>query len=120
MMIPCPHCASENTKKNGQTHYNKQNYKCNDCGRQYVENGQDWFVSEVQKGIIDRLLLERLSLAGISRAVGVSESWLYQYLDQKYDELPDHLNVVEHLPDSEAYLADRMDEEIDRIQKKSR
>jgi hypothetical protein len=33
-------------------------------------------ISDEIKGIIDRLLHERISLAGIVRAVQVSESWL--------------------------------------------
>lgn len=44
MNTECPHCKNDNTKKNGYTQYGKQNYRCKDCGRQYVINGQDWFI----------------------------------------------------------------------------
>ncbi|PSB12554.1 hypothetical protein C7B62_01675 [Pleurocapsa sp. CCALA 161] len=36
----CPSCNSEQIVKNGKIHNGKQNYKCRDCGRQFVENPQ--------------------------------------------------------------------------------
>ena len=33
----CPSCESERIVKNGKTHTGKQNHKCRDCGRQFVE-----------------------------------------------------------------------------------
>jgi transposase-like protein len=44
--MQCIHCNSEHTKKNCHTHYGKQNYLSHDCNRQFVEEGQNWFVSE--------------------------------------------------------------------------
>ena len=76
----CPHCHSAKIKKNGHTHYGKQNYQCNDCNRQFVESGQDWFVSSADKEIIDKLLLERISLAGICRVCDVGTTWLQKYI----------------------------------------
>jgi hypothetical protein len=35
-------------------------------------------ISEESKGIIDPLLLEKLSLAGIARALEISEMWVQQ------------------------------------------
>jgi hypothetical protein len=32
---------SEDTKKNGHTHYGKQNHMCNSCGHQFVLGGVD-------------------------------------------------------------------------------
>ena len=57
----CPSCQSEDIVKNGRTRHDKQNYKCRHCGRQFVENPQWRMISEETKGIIDRLLLEKLS-----------------------------------------------------------
>ncbi len=65
----CPNCQSEAVIKNGLSRHQKQNYKCRDCGRQFVEDPQWRMISEETKGIIDRLLLEKLSLAGIARAL---------------------------------------------------
>ncbi|CAK0767453.1 hypothetical protein CCP3SC5AM1_500006 [Gammaproteobacteria bacterium] len=38
--------------------------------------------------MIDRLLLERISLAEIARVVCVSESWLQGYVNEKYAQTP--------------------------------
>jgi hypothetical protein len=112
----CPHCQSINIKKNGHTHYGKQNYQCKDCQRQFVESGQDWFVSPSEKALIRKLLLERISLSGICRVCGVSETWLLSYIKELYSSLPDDLNADLSLPDLEPYLSTRMEEEISRIE----
>ena len=114
--MKCSHCSRENTKKNGHTHYGKQNYFCHDCQRQFVEGGQGWFVSDWDKLLINKLLLERISLAGICRVCDVSQQWLLTYIKELYDHLPDDLNADLTLPDMESYLADRMEEEIGKIQ----
>jgi len=43
--------------------------------------------------LIDRLLLERLSLAGIARATQVSFQWLQTYVNQKYAHVPRSVQV---------------------------
>jgi hypothetical protein len=116
----CPHCHSERTKKNGHTHYGKQNYQCTTCLRQFVEGGQEWFVDKSERSLIDKLLLERISLAGICRVSGVSESWLLSYIKTLYSNLPEDLNADCILPDTGAYLSDRFDEEVERIMKKKK
>ena len=114
--MKCSHCNSQYIKKNGHTHYGKQNYLCHMCNRQFVENGQNWFVNEADKLLINKLLLERISLAGICRVCDISEKWLLSYIKELYDNLPDDLNADLFLPPIEAYLADRMDEEISRLE----
>ncbi|MDR0629226.1 MAG: IS1 family transposase, partial [Treponema sp.] len=32
----CPHCHSKRIKKNGKKHKGKQNYRCKDCGHQFI------------------------------------------------------------------------------------
>ncbi|MEO0646424.1 MAG: IS1 family transposase, partial [Cyanobacteria bacterium J06650_10] len=34
--MTCPTCGSHDISKNGTTRRGKQNYKCRDCGRQFV------------------------------------------------------------------------------------
>ena len=114
--MDCPHCESTNIKKNGHTHYGKQNYQCTDCERQFVESGQSWFVSESEKSLINKLLLERISLSGICRVCDVSETWLLHYIKELYSNLPADLNADLSLPDLDEYLSARMDEEIGRIE----
>jgi hypothetical protein len=113
--MKCPHCQGSEVKKNGHTHYGKQNYYCHICSREFVEGGQDWFVDESDRELIDKLLLERISLKGICRVVGISEVWLLNYIKDLYSSLPDDLNADIALPDIEEYLSDRLDEEIGRI-----
>lgn len=113
--MKCSHCGSEKIKKNGHTHYGKQNYLCHECNRQFVENGQEWFVTDADKLLINKLLLERISLAGICRVCNISEKWLLSYIKALYEALPDDLNADLILPDIETYLAARMDEEISRL-----
>lgn len=119
MKEACPHCESRKTKKNGTTHYGKQNHRCNTCGRQFVIGGQDWFISTERKALIDKLLLERLSLSGIVRVTGVSCQWLQLYIKEKYGSLPDDLNADLSLPNQENYLDNKFDKEIVRLKKKA-
>ena len=64
---------------------------CKDCNRYFVEQGQDWFISKEERKMIDRLLLEKLSLRGICRVVQVSLTWLMSYVNEKYATLSDEL-----------------------------
>jgi hypothetical protein len=45
-------------------------------------------IDQATRDLIDRLLLERISLAGIARAVQVSEQWLQTYVNEKYARVP--------------------------------
>ncbi|WP_445301584.1 IS1/IS1595 family N-terminal zinc-binding domain-containing protein [Microcoleus sp. MOSTC5] len=36
-MPTCPICVSSQTVKNGRIHNGKQRFKCQDCGRQFIE-----------------------------------------------------------------------------------
>ncbi len=81
--MQCPKCGSQYVVKNGHTHTGKQNFKCRDCGRQFVMTPRHQPISEEKRELIDRLLLEKIPLAGIVRATGVSERWLQYYVNQK-------------------------------------
>ncbi len=90
----CPNCSSKAFVKNGLTRHGDQNYKCSFCARQFVLNPKNNSIPEEMRGLVDRLLLERLSLEGICRAPGVSQSWLLQYISQLYRDLPNDLNIT--------------------------
>ncbi len=92
-LLSCPTCGSQAIVKNGQTRHRKQNYKCNDCGRQFVKNPQWRRIPEETKELIDRLLLEKIPLAGIARVLGVSEPWLQNYVNGKYEAVPRQVTV---------------------------
>jgi len=50
------------------------------------------------------------------RVCDVSQPWLLEYIRELYGNLPDELNADLSLPDMESYLADRMEEEIGKIE----
>ena len=86
--MECPACDSENIKKNGSIHNGRQKYSCKDCGRQFVENPQNKKIPKEIWDIVDRLPLEKIPIAGISRVTGISEPWLRKYVNQKYEDTP--------------------------------
>lgn len=90
---PCPDCNSTHTVKNGKIHNGKQNFKCRDCGRQFVQDPQNKIIDQATKTLIDKLLLEKIPLAGIARVVSVSEPWLQSYVNQKYQTVPRQTDV---------------------------
>ena len=92
--LHCPTCQSNRIVKNGKIHNGKQNHKCRDCGRQFVQNPQQKRIDEATKALIDRLLLEKLSLAGIARVAQVSEGWLQEYVNGKYNRMEHHVQVT--------------------------
>jgi insertion element IS1 protein InsB len=87
-MAVCPRCGSHHVIKNGHIHNGKAKFACKECRRQFVENPQHQPISEETKGLVDKLLLERVSLAGIVRVTGVSERWLQYYINAKYAAVP--------------------------------
>ena len=45
--------------------------------------------------MIDKMLLERLALAAIARSTGVSERWLQIYLNNKYEQIQQKVDVTQ-------------------------
>jgi len=87
-MRNCPKCGSANCVKNGSIHSGKPKHACNDCGREFVDNPKNGPIPEETKELIDKLLLEKIALAGIVRVTGVSERWLQKYVNEKYKNVP--------------------------------
>jgi len=92
-MPACFICASSRTLKNGHIHNGKQRFKCQGCRRQFVEQPTKKVIDQATRELIDRLLLERISLAGIARAVQVCEQWLQTYVNEKYAGVPRQVQV---------------------------
>ena len=69
----------------------KQNYRCKDCGRQFVMDYEFKDIKESEKELIHRALLERNSLRGICRIFSVSLKWLLGHVAQLYAKTPDDL-----------------------------
>jgi transposase-like protein len=96
-MLPiCPTCGSKHTVKNGRIHHKKSKYQCQYCGRQFVENPTKKVISQETKDLIDKLLLEKIPLAGIAIVTGGAEPWLQKYVNTKYAEVPQQLEVSDN------------------------
>lgn len=105
--MTCPTCGSHEISKNGTTRRGKQNYKCRDCNRQFVEDPQWKPRDKDTVGLIALLLLEKISLAGIARATDVSENWLQDYVNAFYAAVP---QVAKVAPKAKGKLRVQMDE----------
>ena len=92
-MPTCPRCGSDQVIRNGHIHNGTAKFACKECRRQFVENPVWKPISADTKALIDRLLLERVSLAGIVRVTGVSAKWLQDYVNAKYAAQPQVTNV---------------------------
>ncbi|MGE0083538.1 MAG: IS1 family transposase [Desulfococcaceae bacterium] len=90
----CPNCNSGNIKKNGHIHNGKQNYRCKDCFRQFVNNPEKKTVSDFEKNIILKLLIERIPLRGICRVMNVSLTWLLLFFRRVTDEIPKDSGII--------------------------
>lgn len=90
----CPKCQSTQIIKYGHTHYGKPRFRCLACGRQFVENATRGPIDEATRKLIDKLLLERCSLAAIARVTGVSERWLQMYVNQKFYQTPKRVEIT--------------------------
>lgn len=91
--IFCPRCSSNRIVKNGFIHNGNQNFKCKSCNRQFVLDPQNKVIGSETKDLIDKLLLEKISLAGIARVTGVSERWLQTYVNNLYKAVPKEVEV---------------------------
>src|SRR6266852_1209004 len=106
----CPQCGSAWYKRNGHIHTGKQNHRGKMCGRAFVLTPENRVITEEQRVLIERLLLERISLRGICRAVGVGLQWLLQFIVERFQAAPEHLCVA--LPvDTRAVILHRLEAE---------
>jgi transposase-like protein len=89
----CPACDSKKIIKNGSIHNGKQKYECKLCGRQFVEDPKNKVISQETWTLVDKLLLEKIPIAGISRVTGISEVWLQNYINRKYEKIPKTIEI---------------------------
>jgi transposase-like protein len=69
----CPDCPCERTVKIGHIDIGKQRDLCRNCGGQLLEHPTHKVIDSATRELIDQLLLERISMAGIARAIQVFE-----------------------------------------------
>jgi transposase-like protein len=92
--MTCPTCGSRDISKNGTTRRGKQNYKCRDYNRQFVEDPQWKPKDKATRSLVNLLLLEKIALAEIARATRVSDSWLQSHANDGYEAVPKTADVV--------------------------
>ena len=84
------------------------------CGRAFVRSPENHLITEEQRTLIARLLLERISLRGICRAVGVGLRWLLQFMVERFQAAPEHLYA--ELPGgTPAVILQRLEAELDEL-----
>jgi insertion element IS1 protein InsB len=110
----CPQCGSTWYKKNGHTHTGKQNHRRKVCGRAFVRSPANYLITEEQRTLIERLLLERISLRGICRSVGVGLRWLLQFMVERLQAAPEHLHVKLSAR-SPTVIVQRLEAELDEL-----
>src|SRR4030095_7669146 len=116
-MIPrevCPQCGSMWYKRNGHIHTGKQNHRCKRCGRAFVLVPENQVITDEQRALIERLLLERISLRGICRAVGIGLRWLLQFMVARFAAAPDHL-CVQPPAGTQAVILQRLEAEVNEL-----
>jgi insertion element IS1 protein InsB len=109
-----PRCISARYKKNGHIHNGNQNHHCHDCGYQFVQCFEQYLIADEKRGLIERLLVERISLRGICLAVGVKLKWLLGFLVQCFKALPDHLHV-QSVTRTQDVIMQRLEVEADEM-----
>ena len=87
---PCPRCSDPHVVRNGLTHSGVPSFRCRGCGRRFVAAPRKTPVSDADRGLVERLLAERVSLRGIARATGRSRSWLQGFVNDLYRKRTPH------------------------------
>ena len=78
--VQCPKCGPLNIVRNGSIANGEKKFSCKECPRQFVENPERRRIADAEWRMIDRLLLEKISMAGVAGAVSISKRWLQQYV----------------------------------------
>jgi len=53
-----------------------------------IDNPQNKSIPQYLWDMVDKLLLEKIQIAGISRVTGILEPWLQRYINRKYARVP--------------------------------
>ena len=110
----CPQCGSKHYKRNGRILTGKQNHKCKACGRAFVLVPENHVITQEQRAVIERLLLERISLRGICRVLGVGLRWLLYFMVERFTAAPDHL-YVQPTAGTQRVILRRLEAEVDEL-----
>src|SRR2546421_7883039 len=78
--VHCPHCGSDQVKRNGHASNGKQRYYCHSCHKQSRENPTPHAYSEERREEILRAYEERSSLRGLQRTFAVSRNTVSEWI----------------------------------------
>ena len=96
---PCPYCGHLHVVKNGRTHHKKQKYRCKQCRKQLVENRTQKLIDFSVRETVKKLLLERISRAGIARSLNISRTWLQNFVNNFYRQISYQVRVFSEISD---------------------
>jgi len=113
MREACPQCGSKRDKRNGHLHTGKQNHRGKACERAFVLTPENRLITDEQRTLIERFLLEKISLRGICRAVGIDLRWLLHFVE-RFAATPDHFNV-QPIACARAVILYRLEAEADEM-----
>lgn len=77
----CTRCGSLNVTRNGGT--KKNNYRCGECGKQFVSDPVRRRITEKEWAIVDSLLSDFIEVSIIHRAIGISKRHIYNRKTEK-------------------------------------
>jgi insertion element IS1 protein InsB len=106
--------ARHGTKSTATVIPANKKHRCKLCGQAFVRYPENHVITEEQRTLRERLLLERISLCEICRAVGVGLQWLLQFMVERFQAAPEHLSV-EPPGDTPAVILQRLDAELDEL-----
>jgi hypothetical protein len=66
---------------------------CKDCRRQFVPDATKKVITPQTWELVDKLLLEKIPLAGIARVTGISADYLQEYVNRQYETVPREVQV---------------------------
>jgi insertion element IS1 protein InsB len=95
-------------------HTGEQNHRCHVCGRACVLTPEHSLSTEEQRARIGRLLLERISLRGSCRAVGVGLQGLVQFMAARCQAAPEDL-YVKRADSPPTVILQRLEAELDEL-----
>ena len=96
-LLNCLHCLSESVSRNGFNDRGTQSYKCRDCRRRFVLTPKSLPLNDEERALLERLLLERLSIAGIARVMQRSKSCIQNYVNANAKTISQKVEVTKKL-----------------------
>lgn len=87
---PCPRCSGTHVVRNGANASGSPVFRCRGCGRRFVAAPKKGPVGESDRGLVRRLLAERVGVRAIARITGRSRSWVQGFVNAVYREETPH------------------------------